>query len=66
MSRGAGLCRRCGGPKRGRGARVSAPIADCMECGDPICERHATFDADRGDRGGYVCTKCTRKARAIR
>lgn len=55
MSRAAGLCRRCGGPRRGRAARVSAPIAQCHLCGDDICDRHAVWDSDY-----YICTKCAR------
>lgn len=56
MSRAAGLCRRCGGPKRGRAARPSMPIAQCYSCGDGICERHARWHED-----GYLCTKCANK-----
>lgn len=58
MSRASGLCRRCGGPKRGRGARVAAPVADCAECGDPVCAKHVAWIHDR-----YVCIKCQRLAR---
>jgi hypothetical protein len=56
LSRAAGLCRRCGGPKRGRAARPSMPIAQCTECGDGICHRHAQWHNDN-----YICTKCARK-----
>lgn len=55
VSRAAGLCRRCGGPKRGRAARVAAPIAQCHLCGDDICDRHAMWAGDY-----YICTKCAR------
>ena len=64
MSRGAGLCRRCGGPKRGRSARVSVPIADCLDCGDAVCQRHAV---EVPEELGYRCTKCHRaKTQAAR
>lgn len=56
MSRAPGLCRRCGGPKRGRAARVASPIAQCYKCGDDICERHSRWHDD-----GYLCTKCAQK-----
>jgi formylmethanofuran dehydrogenase subunit E len=55
MSRAAGLCKRCGGPKRGRAARVSAPIAQCNKCGDDICARHAVWAGDF-----YICSRCNR------
>ena len=56
MGRPRGLCRRCGGPKRGRAARPALPIAQCYACGDDICERHARWLDD-----GYICTKCALK-----
>lgn len=58
MSRAAGLCPRCGGPKRGRSARASSPVAQCSrpECGDWVCDRHVTMV-----NGEWVCTKCSRK-----
>jgi hypothetical protein len=60
VSRGAGLCKRCGGVKRGRGARVSMPVADCIDCHEPICARHAV---EVPSEGGYRCTKCDRARR---
>jgi hypothetical protein len=57
MSRAAGLCGRCGGPKRGRSARASDPVADCSRCGTPICKRHARWDSDEE---AWVCTRCAR------
>jgi len=56
VSRGAGLCPRCGGPKRGRAARVSFPVAQCSVCLDHVCERHVEM-VD----GEWVCSKCKRK-----
>ncbi len=58
MSRAAGLCRRCGGPKRGRAARTAAPVSQCRTCGDDICQKHAIWAGDF-----YICTKCDRAAR---
>jgi len=59
VSRAAGLCPRCGGPKRGRAARASAPAAQCSkpECGDWVCEKHVRMIS-----GEWVCTKCIRQA----
>lgn len=57
MSRARGLCGRCGGPRRGRSARRSDPIADCDLCQTPVCARHARYDPD-GDR--YLCAKDAR------
>ena len=57
MSRGSGLCGLCGGVKRGRSARTAAPIADCLDCRKPICERHSV---PVPDEGAYRCTKCAR------
>lgn len=54
MSRAPGLCRRCGGPKRGRAARDASPWAQCGECSDLICERHSVWS------DGWICTKCDR------
>ena len=56
MSRAPGLCRQCGGPKRGRAARESAPIAKCDLCDAEICPRHALWDTDH-----YICKKCARE-----
>lgn len=55
MSRAAGLCKLCGGPKRGRAARTAAPVAQCQECSADICPRHAEWEGD-----GYTCTRCIR------
>ena len=60
MSRAAGLCRRCGGPKRGRAARASDPVADCAQCGDPVCSRHVVWHDGR-----YLCTKCERLKKQV-
>jgi hypothetical protein len=32
------------------------PIAQCMSCGDGICERHAKWHED-----GYICSKCANR-----
>lgn len=61
MSRGAGLCKRCGGVKRGRGARTASPITSCDECRDPVCLRHSVWSPERG---AYVCTKCDRASKS--
>ena len=55
MSRAPGLCAKCGGPKRGRAARVAAPIATCESCRGMICEKHARWQGDY-----YLCYKCER------
>lgn len=55
MSRAAGLCRLCGGPKRGRAARTAAPVAQCQLCGNDICPKHAVWAGDY-----YICKKCER------
>ena len=55
MSRAPGLCRSCGGPKRGRQARVASPIGECQFCFEQICERHSFWYEI-----GYVCLKCAR------
>lgn len=55
MSRAAGLCIKCGGPKRGRAARVAAPIGQCESCRGLICEKHARWQGDY-----YLCYKCER------
>jgi len=55
LSRAAGLCRLCGGPRRGKSARLAAPVADCARCGVPVCPRHMVWDTDRA-----LCTKCAR------
>ena len=55
MSRAPGLCAKCGGPKRGRAARVAAPIATCESCRGMICEKHARWMGDY-----YLCYKCER------
>lgn len=59
MSRAPGLCRRCGGPKRGRAAREAAPWAQCNTCHDDICPKHSVWD---GTSDAWVCTKCAREA----
>ena len=58
MSRAAGLCIKCGGPKRGRAARTAAPIAQCESCRGDICEKHARWQGDY-----YLCYKCERKGK---
>lgn len=62
MSRAPGLCRSCGGPKRGRAARTAAPIAQCLGCGNDVCGRHSEWRSTWEDNndGGYVCRKCIR------
>jgi hypothetical protein len=55
MSRAAGLCIKCGGPKRGRAARTAAPITQCESCRGAICEKHARWQGDY-----YLCYKCER------
>lgn len=58
MSRAAGLCRRCGGPKRGRAARDAAPWTRCELCNDDICPRHSVWAGDY-----WICTKCDREGK---
>lgn len=58
MSRAAGLCKLCGGPKRGRAARTAAPIAQCSECGADICPKHAVWRDD-----AYICKRCERASK---
>lgn len=60
---GRGVCGRCGVRKRGRAARTSAPVTDCVRCGVPICNKHMV---EAPDEGGYVCTKCHRAPRPER
>ena len=58
MGRGGGGCGRCGASRHGKRRYVSnAPIGDCLECGTPICEKHAKAVPDKG---AYICTKCFR------
>ena len=58
VSRAAGLCPQCGGPKRGRAARASAPAAQCIRCNASVCDDHvAMID------GEWVCKKCIRAAK---
>lgn len=57
MSRARGLCGRCGGPRRGRSARRSDPVADCEACRTPVCARHAGFDPEANQT---LCTSCAR------
>lgn len=56
MSRAAGLCRLCGGPRRGRAARTAAPVARCEICGSDICPRHALWSDEK-----YYCLHCARE-----
>ena len=56
MSRAAGLCGKCGGPRRGRSARTAAPIAQCESCHVDICLKHARWQGDF-----YLCYTCERK-----
>lgn len=58
---GRGVCGRCGARRRGRGARVQAPVADCVDCRTPLCVKHAI---EAPDRGGYICFKCKKKPQA--
>lgn len=58
MSRAAGLCGKCGGPRRGRAAGQSDAVADCDLCHTALCVRHSRYDPD-GDR--TVCVGCGRK-----
>ena len=58
MSRAAGLCGKCGGPRRGRSARTAAPIAQCESCRVDICEKHARWQGDF-----YLCYKCERQGK---
>lgn len=59
MSRAAGLCKSCGGPKRGRAARQASPSGQCMRCGDDVCwPKHSDW---RSEENGYVCHSCIRK-----
>lgn len=58
MSRAAGLCKYCGGPKRGRAARVASPIARCPICENDICAKHAIWASDF-----YICYKCDREGK---
>ena len=58
MSRAAGLCKYCGGPKRGRAARPAAPIAQCSSCGNDVCGKHCDWVDD-----WYKCHKCIRAGR---
>lgn len=53
MSRAAGLCKSCGGPRRGRAARPSAPIGRCENCNEDVCIKHALW-VDTG----WWCRKC--------
>jgi hypothetical protein len=57
VSRGAGLCGLCGGVRRGRGARVAMPIADCVQCRVPVCAKHSV---PAPEEGGYRCNRCVR------
>ena len=54
-------CRRSrsisGSPRRGRAARASSPVAQCVKCGDGICDKHLIW-VD----GEPVCTKCAKAA----
>jgi len=61
MSRAPGLCRRCGGPKRGRTARTAAPWAQCAkeDCRADICPKHSVWDSSAD---AWICTKCARDA----
>jgi hypothetical protein len=65
MSRAAGLCRSCGGPRRGRAARTAAPAGQCTRCGDDVCyPKHSDWFSEEDEgRGGYVCNKCLRAAK---
>ena len=58
MSRAAGLCPLCGGPKRSRAARVSAPAATCVRCNAAVCGKHVGMIG-----GEWVCKKCQRAAK---
>lgn len=58
MSRAAGLCVKCGGPKRGRSARTAAPIGQCESCRGDICLKHARWQGDY-----YLCYKCERQGK---
>ena len=58
MSRAAGLCIKCGGPKRGRAARTAAPIGQCESCRGDICLKHARWQGDY-----YLCYTCERKGK---
>jgi hypothetical protein len=58
VSRAAGLCRCCGGPRRGKAARLAAPVADCARCGVPVCEKHEVWDS-RNEH--WICIRCARK-----
>ena len=53
-----GLCRRCGGPKRGRALGALAS-AQCGTCGDEVCEKHVKWDGDN-----WICTKCAKASKA--
>ena len=58
MSRAAGLCPQCGGPKRGRAARASSPVATCVRCNAAVCDKHVDMIGDE-----WVCKKCQRAAK---
>lgn len=58
MSRAPGLCVKCGGPKRGRAARVAAPIGSCESCRGMICLKHARWQGDY-----WLCYTCERKGK---
>ena len=58
MSRAAGLCGKCGGPRRGRSARTAAPIGQCEVCRVDICLKHARWQGDY-----YLCYKCARQGK---
>ena len=56
MSRAPGLCRYCGGPRRGRAARECSPWARCERCEADVCEKHSVMEGDH-----WICTKCARE-----
>lgn len=66
MSRAAGLCKSCGGPKRGRAARTASPAGQCTRCGNDVCwPKHSEWIAEEDEgRGGFVCKKCLSKGEA--
>ena len=49
------MCRCCGGPRRGKAARLAAPVQDCARCGAAVCEKHVRWDADR-----WICVRCAK------
>lgn len=52
-----GTCGRCGGQRRRNAAAPSQPVADCIHCQRPVCQRHVAWD---GRTNAWVCTACAR------